>query len=601
MRHRWLKGLPAAVAITLAAAAILGAQDPASLQGDNPPAGAIRVDRLDVGYVPVRRPRADLAPGQATGQQAMQTPTFRSAVELIPVNVSVLGPDGRPVVDLKKANFTILEDGIPQEVQHFSLESIVAETSKASANEAVGRRIVPALELAPQERRVFLIVLSTWRGNSIQGPNKGLDALLDFVNKRLLPQDVVAATAYNRATVFTTNHAAIVEVIERYRARSDKIGAALEAFFSGLRALFGTGRIPADTQRDIDEVFDVPGASMRQLPAIDARPMRSNATPPRPNPDAAAALEDYAKAEAGFDQRVASSLTSMGGMAQIFAGVDYMRTMVGQKRLVYFGPGMAVPSTDDDHSIAAMANDARVALDMIQTGGIEGFSMWRGTLGESPGFGESFNFASMRSLSRQTGGQASITEFTRTALDRVDVATRTQYLLGYYPKNTNWNGKYRRIEVRVNRPDLDVVWRQGYYARQTATPYDAKEFLTVTRIATAAQYRVAVTDIKMKAALLGNDVTLTIDISRVALKQVDGRRVGQLRVAAFYGDARQRIIDVSWSTLDLNFTDEAFSRFLKTGIEYRWKVPATLEPTYMRVIVYNYDVDLLGTLETKLR
>ena len=164
----------------------------------------------------------------------------------------------------------------------------------------------------------------------------------------------------------------------------------------------------------------------------------------------------------------------MGGMSQIFAGVDYMRTMEGQKRLVYFGPGMAVPSTDDDHSIAAMANDARVALDMIQTGGIEGFSMWRGTLGASPGFGESFNFASMRSLSRQTGGQASITEFTRTALDRVDVATRTQYPLGYYPKNTSWNGKYRRIEVRVDRPDLDVVWRQGYYARQAATPYDAE-------------------------------------------------------------------------------------------------------------------------------
>ena len=224
------------------------------------------------------------------------------------MNVSVLGRDGRPVVDLKKENFTILEDGVPQEVRHFSIETIVAETSKAGANEAVGRRIVPALELVPQERRVFLVVLSTWRGNSIQGPNKGLDALLEFVNKRLLPQDVVAAMAYNRATVFTTNHAAIVEVIERYRARSDKIGSALETFFSGLRAVYGSGRIPANTQREIDGVFAVPGASMRQLPAIDARPIRSSATPPRPNPDPeAAALEDYAKAEAGFDQRVASS------------------------------------------------------------------------------------------------------------------------------------------------------------------------------------------------------------------------------------------------------------------------------------------------------
>ena len=102
MPHRWLKGLLAASAITLAAAVTFGAKEPASLQGDNPPAGAIRVDRLDVGDVPVRRPGADPARGQAAGQQTPQTPTFRSAVELIPVNVSVLGRDGRPVVDLKK-------------------------------------------------------------------------------------------------------------------------------------------------------------------------------------------------------------------------------------------------------------------------------------------------------------------------------------------------------------------------------------------------------------------------------------------------------------------------------------------------------------------
>ena len=165
------------------------------------------------------------------------------------------------------------------------------------------------------------------------------------------------------------------------------------------------------------------------------------------------------------------------GWLRIFAGVDYMRTMVGQKHLVYFGPGMAVPSTDDDHSIGAMANDARVALDMIQTGGIEGFSMWRGTLAESPGFGESFNFASMRSLSRQTGGQASITEFTRTALDRVDVATRTQYLLRVLPEEHQLERQVPAHRGKVSRPDLDVVWRQGYYARQTAAPYDAKEFL----------------------------------------------------------------------------------------------------------------------------
>ena len=227
--------------------------------------------------------------------------------------------------------------------------------------------------------------------------------------------------------------------------------------------------------------------------------------------------------------------------------------------------------------------------------------MWRGTLGESPGFGESFNFASMRSLSRQTGGQASIAEYTRTALDRVDVATRTQYLLGYYPRNTDWNGKYRRIEVKVNRPNVEVVWRQGYYARYDRAPYDARELLTVTRISSAARFERRVTDIKLKAEVRDNVATLTIDVSKIAFKKVDDKRVGQLRVAVFYGDAQERLIHERWNTIDLNFTEEDYSKYLTTGVEYRCLVPTNLKPTYMKIVVYNYDADLLGSVEKELR
>ncbi len=74
MRHRWLQGLLAAPVITLAASVFLSAQDPASLRGDDPPAGAIWVDSLDLSNAPVRRPRAAPAGRQAAGQAAPSTP-----------------------------------------------------------------------------------------------------------------------------------------------------------------------------------------------------------------------------------------------------------------------------------------------------------------------------------------------------------------------------------------------------------------------------------------------------------------------------------------------------------------------------------------------
>lgn len=40
---------------------------------------------------------------------------------------------------------------------------------------------------------------------------------------------------------------------------------------------------------------------------------------------------------------------------------------------------------------------------------------------------------------------------------------RTQYTLGYLSHESIYDGKYRKIDVRVNRPGLEVIAKQGYY------------------------------------------------------------------------------------------------------------------------------------------
>jgi VWFA-related protein len=42
---------------------------------------------------------------------------------------------------------------------------------------------------------------------------------------------------------------------------------------------------------------------------------------------------------------------------------------------------------------------------------------------------------------------------------------RAVYTVAYYPKNQNFDGKWRRVEVRVKHPSAKVRARQGYYAR----------------------------------------------------------------------------------------------------------------------------------------
>jgi hypothetical protein len=55
---------------------------------------------------PVRAGQAPQRPG----------PVFRSAVEVTALDVTVVDPEGRPVIDLQPADFTVRVDGKPRRV-----------------------------------------------------------------------------------------------------------------------------------------------------------------------------------------------------------------------------------------------------------------------------------------------------------------------------------------------------------------------------------------------------------------------------------------------------------------------------------------------------
>jgi len=68
-------------------------------------------------------------------------------------------------------------------------------------------------------------------------------------------------------------------------------------------------------------------------------------------------------------------------------------------------------------------------------------------------------------LAADTGGKAFLdsNDFGRV-FKGVQDDTSMYYLLGYHSTNTAKDGKYRRITVKVNRPDVKVDFRRGYYA-----------------------------------------------------------------------------------------------------------------------------------------
>ena len=220
-------------------------------------------------------PWRDHRPAQ---QPQQPTPTFRTRTSLRAIEVRVVDQRGRPIDGLRQEDFSIEEEGKPQTIKLFTPFDPTAAPPDAAGLPALVRAGTRPDDLLPSTRRVFLIVLG--RGN-LQSPSKGIDGMIHLV-RNLLPQDLVAVMAWNRATPFTTDHAQIAAMLERYREGHQRVEAMLAQHFSGLAAIYGNRDIPASLTKDIDAVLLGPDAppthtvlpSGASTAAIDARVRR---------------------------------------------------------------------------------------------------------------------------------------------------------------------------------------------------------------------------------------------------------------------------------------------------------------------------------------
>jgi len=580
--------------------------------------------------------------GQAIPPSAQQTPrpTFRTGVTIVPVDVRVLDRDGRLVTDLKQADFTVLEDGAPQEIRYFSARGLAPMAVPAETKPAVRTR--GSSPLQEQSARIFLIVLGRGR---LQYPSKGVDALIHFVRNRLLPQDQVAVLAFNRATDFTTDRARILDVLERYKRRHEDVEATFKHQTSGLAGVYGSLEPSATLQRDIDAIFRGPqGQTARAVTPV-----------PLPERELAAAatrraVADVARAEivagreqqtlgdtfdlmAGeliglpFDAFVSASVQAMQDMGNLYTGIEYLRYLEGEKHILFVTEqGFYAPRLEADASLAARANHARVVIDTIQTGGLDGGpspldtgSLVPATVAPrqmsppvvSPGYAamDMERIQVLKSMSDLTGGLAATRQYAQPAVDRIDTATRFGYLLGYQPQDTRVDRRYRRITVRVNRPGVTVLFRHGYYADDVPLPIDRRAFLTSRRISAAGQYGSAIPDIRVTLTptvrrAQGStevNVVLNVDAGRIAFAGAGGRHVADLDLVVYVADDKERIIKESRHKVDLKLKDENYQRYLRDGIPFEVTMRAARPPKYVKVIVYDYAADLLGSAIVKLK
>ena len=383
-----------------------------------------------------------LLPTVGTAQSSQAGYTFKAQTELVLVNVTVRDKKGNPVRDLKPEDFTVLEDNKPQKVATFDIENtentpqvplqqadLLSAPAKKTRASTSGAPTASSQESAIKDRRLIILFfdLSSMQPDEIE---RSSNAAQDYLSKQMQPADLVSIVSLGNT----------ITVNQDFTSDRDKLKAVLQSFNAGAGAGFelgstGTTEGTADTAQSFT-------------------------------------VDDTEYNIFNTDRR----LQALRAVAEQVANVPQ------KKSLIYFSSGMQRTGIENQSQLRAAINSAVLAnlsiytmdirgLQALPPGGEAQSASLRGTSaysGRSQMNALDSNFQTQETLvtlAADTGGKAFLdsNDFGRV-FKGVQDDTSMYYLLGYHSTNTAKDGKYRRITVKVNLPDVKVDFRRGYYA-----------------------------------------------------------------------------------------------------------------------------------------
>jgi VWFA-related protein len=196
----------------------------------------------------------------------------------------------------------------------------------------------------------------------------------------------------------------------------------------------------------------------------------------------------------------AEGRTTLGAQLSI---VNALATVPGRKAVILFSEGLSLSSTVEPvfQSLVAGANRANVSIYAMDAAGLRTVSgnedMRRALLGVgqtmegTEGGGSNWYMLTLSEqmrttpegglgrLAAETGGfLARDTNGFGQSLKRVDEDLTSYFVLAYSPTNANFDGRFRRIQIKVRHPHGSMQARQGYFAvrsRALPTPLLANE------------------------------------------------------------------------------------------------------------------------------
>lgn len=371
-----------------------------------------------------------LAAAQLSAQSS-QAPVFRSGVEVMEVDVTVVDSQGNPIRDLRGPDFTVTIDGEPRRV--VNVEFIAASTDSGPEPERD-----PFVSNNTDRRPGRLIMIAIDRNNTDTSVlRQSVAPMKNFVNS-LAPQDRLALVTIpppGPAIDFTTNHGQIVDALTRIVGMDDPMPGRFN--ISNYEAFsFENRSNPLVIQRLL---FRVCGD-----------------TDPNTMSNCDRDVEQEAITLASHLRQLTSE--SVSGFASLLKS---LREVEGPKSLIIVSQGLMLEGTQSEaSSLAQLAAEARVNVNVLMYDAPIGQAS-QARISETASQDRDLREAGLENLAaRSRGSLFRVVANPQYVFDRVKREISAHYLLGVEPTEKDRDGKTHQIRVQVRRQGVQVRARR---------------------------------------------------------------------------------------------------------------------------------------------
>jgi VWFA-related protein len=553
---------------------------------------------------PPQAPRQSPLEGPQSGTNSNGLKTFNLGgvtSRLVVEDVIIKSKDGNPIPGLKASDFTVTEDGKPQDIKIFEfqkLESAAAPqaaalkqrppepaalaTSTAPAAKPPDVKSVVATEIAPekpgdikyQDKRL-MVMFFDMTSMPIQDQMRAQGAAQKFIRTQMTPSDLMAIMTFSSD----------IKVVEDFTGDRDQL------------------------QKDIKDLIIGEGQGLDETVSDDSAS------------DTGAAFQQ--------DDTEFNIFNTDRQLSALETAVKMLGSLNEKKALVYFASGMTRNGMDNQAQLQATINAAirsNVSFYPIDARGLVAQAPLGDATKGSPGGQGMYSGSSARAVTSNFQGQQE-TLYTlasdtggKALLDNNDLSLgivqaqkdiSSYYIIGYYSKNEALDGRFRRIKISVKDSAqttkvAKLDYRQGYFAGKVFAKFTDTD--KERQLSEALMLADPVTEIDLAMEIdyfrLARDRYFVPVVAKVPGSELEAARKGgadttRIEFIGQVKDAKNKVVGNVRDSADVKLKGEAAGQLAKHPLVY--PTGFTLAPgAYdLKFLVRDNETGKMGTYETK--